>query len=231
MSYTLVQHPSATGTTSVTVPLASTGSGNLLLMGWTSAVATSVSVTSVVDSASNSWTSAYAIQQDVSGNASSVYFLPSSSNLGGITSVTITFGQAQSGALAQVREYSGLQAPVTAVDKTTHQLSSVNPATSGASAATTVATELVVGIANTLNASANPNWSAGTGYANFIQSSFNFGGPVFIYLGLEDKEVSSTGAQTSTFVNPGSASTATVVATFKEPANSGHNLTLMGIGS
>lgn len=201
-------------------------------MGWTSAIATSVTVASVIDSAGNNWTSAYPIQQDVTGNASSAYFLPSASNLGGITSVTITFGQAQSGALAQVREYSGLQGPVTAMDKTTHQLSSSNPATSGASAATTVATELVIGVANTLNSAANPNWSAGAGYANFIQSSFNFAGPVFIYIGLEDKEVSVTGAQIATFTSPNSASTGTVVITFKETGSSStHFNLLLGIGN
>lgn len=211
--------------------LVSTGAGNSLVMGWTSAVATSVTISSVVDSAGNNWTSAYPIQQDVTGNASSAYFLPGASNLGGITSVTITFGQVQSGALAQVREYSGLQGAFTTLDKTTHQLSSSNPATSGATAATTFATELVVGIANTLNSAANPNWSAGSGYANFIQSSFNFAGPVFIYIGIEDKEVSVTGAQTATFANPNSASTGTAVMALKETSSSGiGNLMLIGVG-
>lgn len=200
-------------------------------MGWVSAIATSVSITSVIDSAGNNWTSAYAIQQDVTGVGSSTYFLPSASNLGGITSVTITFGQAQSGALAQVREYSGLQAPVTAVDKSTHQLSSANPATSGATTATTVATELVIGVANYISASANPNWTVGSGFSNFFTSSFNFGGPVIIYVALEDKEVSSTGAQTALFTNPNGASTGTAVATLKEPSVSGHNLNLLGVGA
>jgi len=229
----LIQTPSGTGaSSSVSVTMDATAAGNFLVIGWTTAVATSESISSVVDSAGNNWTNAYS-QTDVTGNASGVYYLPSASNLGGITSVTITFGQAQSGCLAQVREYTSLQNPVTALDKTTHQLSSANPATSGASASTTVNTELVLGVANTLNASANPNWSAGTGYSNFVESLFNFGGPVFIYLGMEEKEVSATGAQTATFVNAGLASTATVVVTFKEVGSSqeGSYLSIIGSGS
>lgn len=236
MAYTVVQSPSAhiSSNAALTIPLSATAANNFLAMAWTTAISSSETVLSVVDSAGNNWTSVYN-QQDVTGNASGLYFLPSASNAGGITSVTITFNQSQSGILAQVKEYSGLFAPVTALDKTTNVLSSVNPCSSGPTATTTQNNELVIGVANTLNAAGNPSWTVGAGYSNFTSLSFNFAGPVFIYLAMEDKEVTTQAAQTATFVNPNSASTGTAVATFKETSsviiiNPGHML-LLGCGA
>lgn len=217
---------------SIATTLTSTGAGNSLFLAWTTAQATTTTVTSVVDSASNNWTIAYPIQNDVTGTASGMYFLPAASNSGGITSVTITFGQSQSGCLTQVREYTSLQAPVTAFDKTAHALSSANPATSGATSTTSQNNELVLGIANTVSGSSVPNWAVGSGFSNYLLSQFDFAGPVTLFIALEEKEVSVTGAQTALFTNGSIVSTGTVVATFKEGTASvtisSVNLLLMG---
>lgn len=230
----LVQTPFGTGssgTSSVVTTLTATGAGNFLVVGWATAVSTSTTITSVIDSAGNNWTSAYS-QLDVTGNASGLYYLPSATNAGGITSVTITFGQTQSGSLAQVREYTALQAPVTILDKTTNALSSANPATSGATTSTTQNTEIVLGLANTVSGSSAPNWTVGTGFFNYLLSQFDFAGPATLFIAIEEKEVSTTGTQTALFGNPSVVSTGTAVATFKEVSGStnNNNLLLLRVG-
>ncbi len=101
---TLVQtvHGDTTGATSLTITITASGSGNLLLVSFN---AYKTTVSSVVDSAGNTWTQDwYATHSSINAYG---YHLPTTSNAGGITSVTITIA-ASADLAASVDEWSGV---------------------------------------------------------------------------------------------------------------------------
>ena len=96
--------------------------------------------------------------------------------------------------------------------------SSSNPASLGTTSATTNATDLVIGIANTIN-TVQPGVTVGTGFSNLRQKSYAFSVPS-IWVNIEDKEVSSTGAQNATMGNPNTTGLSGSTVAFKEIASS-----------
>ena len=226
MTYSVVQtkaHGSNTGTN--VCPITASGAGNFLycFINCTGSTAP----TSVVDNQSptpNTWTLAASYPSLTEGGVY-CYFLPSASNLGGITSVTVNGGvTGGDGNQVIVEEISGLFGHITAADKTAGQTSSANPATSGTVSTTSQANEFYVGYAGAIEAMATPTWTVGSGWSNLsAQFSFNFAGPVLIFGQLESQEVTSTGTPAATFGNSGTVSTNTVIVTFKESGGASTN--------
>lgn len=197
---TLVQTQNATSTNSgstLPVTVTSTGSGNLLFVG----ISTGGTVSSVSDG-TNTYT-----QIDVIQNGNRLYGFYAANISSGITTVTVHCSNG-SGIVAIVREYSGLT--TTPLDKHTIQSQSFdNPASSGATATTTQASELVIGY---IGSNGSDTFSLGSGYGNLVSQDNGF---VNAIVGLEDATVSSTGAQTATFGTGGGGTYVVGVATFK----------------
>lgn len=108
------------------------------------------------------------------------------------------------------REYSGLTT-TDPLDKSSGTATALGTShTSAATAATTQANELVVGF---IAASANTTCTAGTNYGNVTSQN---GSDLFEGSCMEDRTISSTGAQTATITTSASVVTYFIVATFKE---------------
>lgn len=126
------------------------------------------------------------------------------------------------------QEFSGVAASA-AIDQTAGATGSSSSPSSGATAATTVANELVFG-ALASNDSSN-DVTLGAGYSN-LGTAFN--AAVLVLASAESKVVSATGAQTATFGMGGfSSSWDCAVATFKAASGAttvAHGLPLLGVG-
>ncbi len=95
-----------TSGTTLTIDIAASGSGNLLLLAFNTYKTT---VTSVVDSASNTWTQDwYAVHSSINAYG---FHLPTASNAGGITSVTVTVA-ASADIAGTVDEWSGVTSTI-----------------------------------------------------------------------------------------------------------------------
>lgn len=111
---------------------------------------------------------------------------------GASATVSVDFNAANTNVNFVVQHFNGFLGTPTL--DAVHNSSNVSSTTctSGASAATTVASELVVG--GGLHASTTSAFSLGSGYTNLTQSSVSAR-----QIAMESKVVSSTGAQTATF--------------------------------
>lgn len=206
MSISLIQTVKVTqaATNPVAGTLLKTTSGNFLIAACR-ADAGGANYMTVTDNKGNTWARAFSqasggadvelwYSQNIQGGASHVVNI---SNTGGNNIVAI------------LREYS-VGALTGLFDQKASTIGTSTAANSGASPTTTAINELVVGIAGDSDGSTQV-YAAGGGYGNL---SFQTGSSGAI--ALEDKLVTTTGAQTANFTLTNSAAWACGVATFVE---------------
>jgi len=164
------------------------------------------SVTSITDSQSNTYTKiADGTSDYVRGE---IWY---AKDITGGTTPSVTIATAESDDVTAImREYSGMSADP--LDKSAETLDAdwLTSHTSGATATTTQADELVVG---GYVGDANSGYTLGSGYSNLATQD---GTDLWISVALEDKVVSSTGTQTATITSAEYIKGYMVVATFKE---------------
>lgn len=189
----------------------STVAGNLLVVAITNGSGTS-NYTTVSDNKGNTWSRVFSTITTIGGADVELWY--SLITTGGashqISMTNSSFWNMQ----AICREYSGVtSAPL---DKTTNATGNSTALNSGASATTTQAAELVIGIGGDSWGSGQ-SYTAGVGFGNLSQliDASAYG------LALEDKTVSSTGAQTAAFTLLNSWRWACGVATFKVDTGGG----------
>ena len=189
-------------TTSLNIPIASTSTGNLIAVIVTSSVAGTVTVT---DNLSQVYSTA------VSGTSSThtSYIFYKANTASGVTSITIN-STSSSGLAAIVTEYFGISA--TPLDKTsTGTVTGASAFTSGATATTTSAVELLLGSANGITKN-NQTYTPGTSWGSVGTSNGFNAGAGQIY--AEDQYVSSVGAYTATGTASGNDTIIANIATF-----------------
>lgn len=198
MAYGIAQTQTANITTAATsgsIAVSTTTTGNLGIL----IIATNtggITYSSVTDG-----TNTYTLVGNV--NSQACYYC---ANITGVTSPTISFNSSSSVKYSIIfREYTGVQTS-SPLDKSTQQSQSGTSFTSGASAATTNATDLVIGW---MGVEAAGTITIGSGYSNLATIS-NTGNSMAV--AIEDKSVSSTGTQTATFTNPSAFGCAGVIA-------------------
>lgn len=181
-------------------------------------------ITAISDTQGNTWTQDF-IRQDT--RAVSIWRAPVTSAAAGMT-VTVTYnGASSNNSGVIVQEFSS--ATALTLDQTKGGTGTSATPTTGASAATTNANEVV--IAGSVMTSTEASFTgAGAGYSNavgVIVSAAN--------VAMESAVISSTGAQTATFSWPTSRIYSALLATYYEAAGGGgvtaHNLTTMGVGA
>lgn len=151
--------------------------------------------TSVTDSKGNTYInvpSFYALDATNNMAIDCWYAVVTTGHTGAAPTVSVAFNAVSANANIVVQVFNGFVGTPTFDKKNTSVNASSTTATSGASAATTVAAELVVGGAvHTGTVSA---YSLGAGYTNLTQSSV-----ANRQAAMESKVVAATGAQTATF--------------------------------
>jgi hypothetical protein len=148
-------------------------------------------------------------------------------NITGGASNVVKVNHTSSGIAAIAREYSGL-ATASASDKVAHTTGTGTALSSGATATTTQANELVIGWGGTGHG-ATITYSNGAGFANATTSANSA-----CQVGMDDLTVAATGAQTGLLTINTSSNWFAGVATFKiaggaAPVNP--ELMTMGIGT
>lgn len=204
MAITLVQ--TGTGgigaTTSGTVAFGSPATAANLIF-----VAVQVTGTATVSSITDTLSNTYTKIQQLTGSSTVGLDIWYAKNITGGSAPTLTINMSTTTTVSAIaREYSGLDT-VAPLDKSAIAAGVGGTLSSGATAVTTQASELVIGA----EGSSGTGASAGAGYGNFLE--FVFSGstqPVAV----EDKTVAATGAQTAAFVGGGTI-WVTGVATFK----------------
>jgi hypothetical protein len=223
-SSTLMQTNTCAGaavTSAACAYTSNTAGSNLLVAAAASDGTTTLSIS---DSQGNTWTQANTIIFNFATKRLSLWFLANCP--GGADTVTITLSASANVAIA-IREYNGL-ATSAPLDQTAAGASAdgspSGTADSGATATTTQANELLIGLTGD-TAGSGTTISAGTGYGNLIQvnQATNVG------LGMEDQTVSSTGAYHATFGLSPTAQWGCIVATFKWMLPN-QRLTSLGVG-
>lgn len=131
-------------------------------------------------------------------------------------SVTVTTPAGKGGGII-CREYSGIQASLP-LDKSTSLGGTTTAISSGASAATTSANELVIG--GGCSDFGNNTYTVGAGYGNLISTK-----NADLEVSMEDKVVAATGAQTATMTLGNASDNAGGVATFIVAAGGGGGIT------
>ncbi len=195
----------------------SAGTGRILVIGVVGVTNTftAPAVSTITDNKSNTWTevSGATIINGGASSAGAIWYAPISTS--GATTITITHtGTAQRNSICWVREYSGL-ATSTVLDNATSAAGNSSTPSSGATATTVQADELIIGVGS--SAAGSSAWTAGTGFGNLVSdvaTSFTCDGA------MEDKIVAATGAQTATFTSPASGLWTGSVATFKDAGGS-----------
>lgn len=163
-----------------TIP--STGSGDLIVVGWTagSGANTATTISSVTDSAGNTYTEAGSARSidSSAGSIADIWYARNSAS--GATSVTITPSASVTSGGAVIWEFSGAStsAPFDQVGVLNSQASSATP--SGSPVTTASAVEVIVSLVavagnvsgiNSGNAFTNDSTLKGNGWAHFITSS------------------------------------------------------------
>ena len=195
---------------SLAVTTTATKAGSLLVV----TAACQTSTLTVTDSASQVYTTA---TSQASG-ANNFYTFFVANSVAGVTSVTITPAAAARMTII-VSEYQNM-ATVSPLDKTsTNSQAAVTSWTSNNTAATTQATELLVGSA--LDFARNNNtFTAGTNWtANITQA--NAGGGSLLTSFQEQQFVTTTGASAATGTNGTSSTILSSIATFKVSTSNG----------
>jgi hypothetical protein len=181
-----VPRNTASATTSLVIPVSSTSSGNLIAVAVSSSVAGTVTVT---DNLAQTYSTA------ISGTSGSDtnYIFYKANTAAGVTSITVS-STSSSAMCAIATEYYGIS--TTPLDKTsTGNVSGTTAFSSGSTAATTSAVELLLGSAygTTKN---NSTYTAGTGWTSVgTANGFNAAaGQLYV----EDQYVTATGTYAAT---------------------------------
>lgn len=164
---------------------------------------------SLSDSESNSWSKIAG--GDSGGDTEGELWYAYNITGGASHTITVTFSANYHDSAIICREYSGLTT-TDPLDKSSVQVTFGTSHTSAATAVTTQDNELVVAA---IGASANVTCTAGTGYGNV--ADYN-GSDLYEAVCIEDKDITSTGAQSATITTSASVAGYFIVATFKEPA-------------
>lgn len=214
MAIAFVQSATAFGAlgnnTSATTGNITTTAGNLVvLMAYGQ---TNVGDFVASDSKSNTWHQAVQqITNNGSGsNSVALFYTYNLANAGAGHNFTITTAAGMR-IMAIAQEFSGILTSGDPLDKTA--VNGNSSTSSGATATTSVANELVVGVMGMQSFGADP--TAGSGYSNFVTGQNTSQAKVG---SIESKVVSSTGTQTATFGTDATESAgtfATLVATFE----------------
>ncbi len=169
----------------------SVGTGNTVIVGAAAyknfAPAPTITVS---DNKGNTYSAAIGPTRDARGNLYTFYAF----NVTGGTNfiVTLTISDADSKPIGIAAEYSSI-ATTAPLDKTAGAFDTSTAASSGATATTTQATELVFGVVYTTDL--ETNITAGTGYTERAEEDNVANG---FTMSIMDKNVTSTGAQTVT---------------------------------
>jgi methionine-rich copper-binding protein CopC len=203
----LVQSGSAEGSSvaSVSQTFAAGNTAGNLILAFVRASTTTQKIT-VSDSAGNSYTDAVWQLQSNDGHQIHLFYAPNIK--GGTNTVTASFSGSNNHPWLAIYEYSGLST-ANPLDKTAAAQGSSRTASSGATAATTSANELVftgLGLPSASSAVA----TAGPGYSMERQDT-NTGKS---RAATADQEVSAAGAYTGSFTLSASANWSAIVATF-----------------
>jgi hypothetical protein len=167
----------------------------------------------VSDSAGNTWTLATNLVSGAYGVA--LYYAPITAGGGTKPTITVTFFTANSdNGTGLLYEYAGLSATPLDVFASGNQ-TGVTAIVSPSTATTAQASELVVGVTIARASSGTETLTAGSGFGNLISQSFGAGSNLSQRLGMESLVVGTVGTQAATFTASLSASTGTIVATFK----------------
>jgi hypothetical protein len=202
--------PVNSGSTQNVQPLSNVNLGDTFIL--TVAVDANVAVSTVTDSAGNTWARAVASAQG-GITAENVEIWYAKITAGGGTRPTVTITMASSTNFNSVlRIYSniaGLDVTATNADTTNQTTQST-----GTTAATTVATELVFAAAEMRSGSSVYTISAGSGYSDLNAIGTLVSG-TFAFMPVEANVVTTTGTQTATFTTSQSANYVAAIATFK----------------
>jgi hypothetical protein len=202
----LVQSGAApgSGVPSISVPFASANTAGNLIIAAVRMSTTSQTVT-ITDSAGNLYTDAVAQSQTTDGHQVHVFYAKNIA--GGGNTVTATFSSTNNHPWLAIYEYSGLSA-TSPLDRAAHAQGSSSAPTSGATATTVSANELVFAAVG-LPASYTGTVTAGSGYALRQQDTTSS------RAANEAAVVSSTGSYAGTFGLSATTNWSAVVATFK----------------
>jgi hypothetical protein len=195
---------SGVGSLSVAFSAANT-SGNLILA--FVRMSTTTQTVTLKDSAGNTYVQAVAQVQTSDGSEISLFYAKSILGAAANT-VTATFSATNNHPWLAIYEYSGLST-TTPLDKTASAQGSSTAVSSGATATTTSANELVFA-ATGLPSSYTGTTTAGSGYALLEKN------PTGSPAANESELATSTGTYTGTFTLSASANWSALVATFKQ---------------
>lgn len=185
-----VQSTTGSGTaspTTTTAFTAATTAGNLIVVAISNDSGGTTSVTGVTDNKGNTYTK---IKTVANSSALDIYY---AANIAGGTghTISVTWSLAAASNLSIIaQEYSSM--PTAPLDVSVSAIGSTVSPSSGATAATTQADELVVGILSF--DAATTTVMAGSGYGNLTSIAVTGA-----HTAMESKVISATGAQTATF--------------------------------
>lgn len=207
MAISLVQTPTAAtgaGATVTKTYASATTNGNLLIIGIIVG-ATTAPGTTVTDNKGNTWNKVFSL----GSGAGWTEFWYAYNIVGGATHTVTINNPGFLGVNAITREYSGLTTtdPKDVFATATGTTAAMS---SGATAATAQASELVVGVFGD-DWGAALTYTAGTGFGNRVSSTSGAAGDI----NLEDMTVAATGAQTATLTASQPPSWVAGVITFK----------------
>jgi hypothetical protein len=206
----VVQTLSASAASAASVAKAITlTAGNLVIVQAGTEWGGGLPAASISDTAGNTWTLLAEGNPDITDGVAWYCW----NCKGGATTITVSSTQGAVNMGFLVREYSGVQATSDPLDqKSTQASGGTTSLSSPASAATTNANDLVIGLGWTEQPSAT--FTAGAGYGNLSQLAPGANMPNQS-LAIEDKTVSATGAQTATMTQSAAYSWIAMVVAFK----------------
>ncbi len=188
---------------SVSVPFPAGNTAGNFIIAFVRASTTTQTIT-LTDSAGNTYSRAVSQAQTTDGHEIAIFYAPNI-KAGGNT-ITATFSASNNHPFLAIYEYSGLSA----LDRTAGAQGTSATASSGATAATTAASELVfAGLG--LPSSATQTVAAGSGFTLEQQDTRSGGSRA----ATEDRTVSATGAYSGTFAINSSTNWSCIVATFR----------------
>ncbi len=169
-------------------------------------------VTGVTDSAANTYAKAVGNSSNPNGTEVSIWYAANTN--GGPVTVTAAFSEQGDDSGIAVHEYTGL-ASASPLDRTAGAGGETSSPSSGTTATTIQASELVIGAVG--DDRVGTNYTAGAGFAirQAIRST------TVADIATEDKVVSTTGGQTATFTADQVIAWSCVVATFKAAGGPG----------
>jgi methionine-rich copper-binding protein CopC len=195
--------------TSVSIAFPASNTAGNLIIAFVRASTTTQTIT-LSDSAGNSYSQAVSQAQTTDGHQTAIFYAPNIK--AGANTVTATFSASNNHPFLGIYEYSGLST-TNPLDKTAAAQGTTAAASSGATATTTVANELVFAGLGLPSISAT-TVTAGSGYTLEQQDTRSGGSRA----ASEDQTVSATGTYAGAFTLSAADNWSAVVATFLPPS-------------